>query len=303
VKYYENYSKMVANTPLVKLNNMNFPNGTNVFAKMEMLNPGGSSKDRLAKAAIEEAEKDGRLSRDSIIVEASSGNTGISLAFFSIGRGYRTIIVLPTKFSSEKRNVLLALGAEVIDTPEELGMKGAFNMVQEILGKYKNAVHLDQFSNEVNTRIHFETTGPEIYNALDGQIDYFVSGAGTGGTITGVMRYLKSKNKNVRGVLADPIGSTMGGGIDNPYRIEGIGNSFMPKIMDMSLVDEIFKISDAEAFQESKQLALREGILAGSSSGAVLAATKKLLTRVDSGNIVVLLADRGDRYLTKNLYS
>ncbi|MDR1425804.1 MAG: cysteine synthase family protein [Rickettsiales bacterium] len=303
MKYYENYSKMVANTPLVKLNNMNFPNGTNVFAKMEMLNPGGSSKDRLAKAAIEEAEKDGRLSRDSIIVEASSGNTGISLAFFSIGRGYRTIIVLPTKFSSEKRNVLLALGAEVIDTPEELGMKGAFNMVQEILGKYKNAVHLDQFSNEVNTRIHFETTGPEIYNALDGQIDYFVSGAGTGGTITGVMRYLKSKNKNVRGVLADPIGSTMGGGIDNPYRIEGIGNSFMPKIMDMSLVDEIFKISDAEAFQESKQLALREGILAGSSSGAVLAATKKLLTRVDSGNIVVLLADRGDRYLTKNLYS
>jgi cysteine synthase A len=163
-------------------------------------------------------------------------------------------------------------------------------------------VCLDQFSNEANSQVHFETTGPEIYDALEGRVDYFVSGAGTGGTITGVMRYLKSKNSNIEGILADPMGSTMGGGSENPYRIEGIGNSFVPKIMDIALVNRIFKVNDVEAFHESRQLALREGILAGSSSGAVLAATRKLASEIDGGNIVLVLADRGERYLTKNLY-
>ncbi|MDR1494657.1 MAG: cysteine synthase family protein [Rickettsiales bacterium] len=303
MKYCESYADLIAHTPLVRLGNMDFPGTVNVFAKMELLNPTGSSKDRMARAMIEAAEKEGKLSRDSIIVEASSGNAGISIAFVSISRGYHTIIVLPTKFSQEKHNLLRALGAEIVNTPKENGMKGAFDMVRKLLEKHKNAVCLDQFSNIANSRVHFETTGPEIYNALDGQIDYFVSGAGTGGTISGVMGYMKTKNKNIKGVLADPVGSTMGGGTENHYLIEGIGNSFMPKIMDMTLVDEVFKVSDAEAFSESKQLALKEGILAGSSSGAVLAAARKLSKQIDRGNIVVVLADRGDRYFSKNLYT
>ncbi|MDR3078779.1 MAG: cysteine synthase family protein [Rickettsiales bacterium] len=303
MRYYRSYADMIANTPMVRLGNMDFPSGVNVFAKMELLNPTGSSKDRMAKAMIEEAEREGLLSKNSVIVEATSGNAGISIAFVSISRGYRTLVVLPTKFSQEKHDFLRALGAEIVNTPKERGMKGAFEMVQEILKKDRNAVCLDQFSNFANSRIHFETTGPEIYDALDGQLDYFVSGAGTGGTLTGVMGYLRTKNKNIKGILADPLGSTMGGGTENHYLIEGIGNSFMPKIMDMSMVDEVFKVSDDEAFQEAKQLALREGIVAGSSSGAVLAAARKLASKITRGNIVVVLADRGDRYFSKNLYS
>jgi cysteine synthase A len=302
MKYYNSYLDMIGNTPMVKLNNMDFPTAVNVFAKMEMLNPGGSLKDRMAKGLIEAAEKSGILKNGDTIIEATAGNTGIGLALVALRKGYHIVLVVPTKFSKEKQDIMKALGAEVINTPKEEGLKGSFNKISEILKKNKNMVYLDQFSNMANPQIHFETTGREIYNDLDGQINCFVAGAGSGGTICGVLKYLKLKNNKVIGVLADPIGSTMGGGIEKYYLIEGIGNNFMPKTMDMSLIDKIFKISDQEAFNESKKLATREGILAGTSSGAVLSAARKFAENSFSGNIVVLLADRGDRYLTKGIY-
>lgn len=301
MKYYNDYIELVGNTPIVKLNRMGFPVKIGLFAKMELTNPNGSVKDRMGRAIIEAAERDGKLKKDSVIVEATAGNAGIGIAFAALGK-YPVIFVVPQKFSQEKQDIMKALGAEIINTPRELGLKGAFEKIKEILKENKNAVYLDQFSNMANPAVHFETTGREIYSDMDGQIDYFVCGAGTGGTMSGVMKYLKSKNKNIKGILADPIGSTMGGGTDNYYAIEGIGNSFMPKTMDMSLVDEVFKVSDDEAFHEVKQLVLREGILAGSSSGAVLAVARKLSEKISQGNVVVLFADRGDRYLSKNIY-
>lgn len=299
---YEDMQQLIGNTPLVKLNHLDFPEGVNLYAKLELFNPSGSVKDRIGKYMIEDAERKGILKKGSIIVEATAGNTGLGIAFAALNRGYQIIFVVPTKFSQEKQTLLRALGARIINTPRESGMLGAWKKAEEIRSTIPGAVTLEQFKNPANPLAHYETTGKEIYDDLDGNIDYLVAGAGSGGTYSGVVKYLKEKNSSIVGVLADPVGSTMGGGEHGDYDIEGIGNDFIADTMDMSLVDRVVKMTDSEAFEGARELAKKEGIIAGSSSGAALAAAKKLIADGARGNIVVIFPDRGDRYFTKNLY-
>lgn len=236
------------------------------------------------------------------MIDATAGNTGLGIAFAALNKGYRIIFVVPDKFSQEKQALLRALGAQVINTPREGGMLLASKKAAELREKTPGAISLDQFTNQANPGIHYETTGPEIYEDLGGKIDYLVGGAGSGGSFSGTVRYLKEKNPNIQGVLADPVGSTMGGGEHADYNIEGIGNDFVAETMDMSLVDQVIKITDDDAFANARYLAAKEGIIAGSSSGAALSAARKLAATGVAGNIVVILADRGDRYFTKGLY-
>jgi cysteine synthase A len=302
MRYYESMQDLIGNTPLVKLNHLGVKKGVNLFAKLELYNPSGSVKDRIGKYMIEDAERKGLLQPGSTIIEATAGNTGLGTAFAALNRGYRVIFVVPTKFSMEKQILLRALGAEIVNSPREEGMLGAARIAEEMRQSIQGAVSIEQFKNSNNPRAHYETTGPEIYRDLDGKIDYFVAGAGSGGTFTGVLRYLKEQNPAIKGILADPIGSTMGGGEHGDYNIEGIGNDFIPETMDISLVDEVVKVSDEEAFLMARNLASAEGIFAGSSSGAAVVAALKLAEKIDKGNIVTVLPDRGDRYFSKNLY-
>lgn len=294
--------ELIGNTPIVRLGHLDLPNGVNLFAKLELYNPAGSVKDRIGKYMIKDAEQKGLLKPGGTIVEGTAGNTGLGIAFAALNRGYRVIFVVPTKFSVEKQALMRALGAEIINTPREEGMLGAAKKAEELREAIPGAVALRQFYNPANPLAHYETTGPEIYRDLDGRIDYFVAGAGSGGTYSGVVRYLKEQHPNVKGILADPVGSTMGGGEHADYNIEGIGNDFIADTMDMSLVDQIYKVNDEEAFSAVRLLAAKEGIIAGSSSGAALAAAKKLIDDGARGNIVIILPDRGDRYFSKGLF-
>ena len=302
MKYYNSMQDMIGNTPLVKLNNLGIPENVNLFAKLELYNPSGSVKDRIGKYMIADAEKKGLLKPGGTIIEGTAGNTGVGIAFAALNKGYRVIFVVPTKFSEEKQTLMRALGAEIINTPREDGMLGASAKAKELEKSIPGAVSLKQFENPADPLAHYETTGPEIYSALDGNIDYLVAGAGSGGTYSGIMRYMKEKNPKISGILADPVGSTMGGGEHGDYNIEGIGNDFIADTMDMSLVDKVIKITDDDAFGGSRELAKKEGIFAGSSSGGALAEAKKLVESGVTGNIVVVLPDRGDRYFSKNLY-
>lgn len=299
---YNDMQQLIGNTPLVKLNHIDLPDGVNLYAKLELYNPSGSVKDRIGKYMIEDAQKRGILKKGGTIVEATAGNTGLGIAFAALNKGYRIIFVVPTKFSEEKQTLLRALGAEIINTPREGGMLGAWDKAEKIRRSIPGAVTLEQFKNQANPRAHYETTGKEIYDDLNGEIDYLVAGAGSGGTYSGVVKYLKEQNKDITGVLADPVGSTMGGGEHGDYNIEGIGNDFIADTMNMSLVDKVVKMTDDEAFAGARELALKEGIFAGSSSGAALAAAKKLINSGARGNIVMILPDRGDRYFSKHLY-
>jgi len=299
---FEDMQQLIGNTPLVRLRHSGFPEGIRVYAKLELYNPSGSVKDRIGKYMIEDAEKRGLLVPGGTIVEGTAGNTGLGIAFAALNRGYRLIMVVPKKFSEEKQALLRALGAEVINTPREEGMLGAEKKAEEIIRSIPNAISLEQFRNPANPLAHYETTGPEIWADLGADIDYFVAGAGSGGTFTGIVRYLKEQKQEIKAVLADPVGSTMGGGEHGDYNIEGIGNDFIADTMDMSLVDEVIKINDDEAFEEARLLARNEGIIAGSSSGANIAAIRKLARRIGSGTIVTVLPDRGERYLSKNLF-
>lgn len=294
--------KLVGNTPLVELTNLGLKGSVRLFAKLELFNPGGSVKDRVGRYMIADAEKRGVLKKGGTIVEGTAGNTGIGIAFAALNRGYRVIFVVPEKFSEEKQVLMKALGAEIIHTPREEGMLGATRKTEEVRKSIPGAVSLKQFENPANPLAHYETTGPEIWRDLDGKIDYLVAGAGSGGTYSGVVKYLKEQNPSIRGILADPVGSTMGGGEHADYDIEGIGNDFIADTMDMSLVDQVIKINDTEAFEGARKLALKEGIFAGSSSGAALAAAEKLAASGAEGNIAVILPDRGDRYFSKHLY-
>lgn len=302
MSYYNSMQELIGNTPIVKLNNIGIPSDVNLFAKLELYNPSGSVKDRIGKYMIKDAENKGLLKKGGTIVEATAGNTGLGIAFAALNKGYRIIFVVPTKFSQEKQTLLKALGAEIINTPREGGMLGASEKAEELRRTIPGAISLEQFKNQSNPQAHYETTGAEIYRDLDGRIDYLVAGAGSGGTYTGVVRYLKEYNPDIQGVLADPVGSTMGGGEHGDYDIEGIGNDFIADTMDMSLVDRVVKITDDDAFYGARLLAKKEGIFAGSSSGAALIAAKKLIDSGAKGNIVVIFPDRGDRYFTKNLY-
>ncbi|MGO5091127.1 cysteine synthase family protein [Clostridium sporogenes] len=302
MKYLDSIKELIGNTPILKLNNLNIKPDVNIFVKLEINNPGGSVKDRIGIYMIEQAEKEGKLKKGYTIVEATAGNTGIGVGLAAINKGYDVIFVVPEKFSVEKQTLMRALGAKIINTPKKDGMLGAVAKANELLETIENSISLKQFENEANPLAHYKTTGPEIYDDMEGKIDYFVSGAGSGGTFTGVMKFLKEKDENIKGILADPKGSTMGGGEKESYDIEGIGNDFIPNTMDMDLVDKVIKISDDEAYEMVKLLALKEGLIVGSSSGAAVSATLKLADKIHKGNIVTVLPDRGDRYFSKNIY-
>ncbi len=300
--YFESTQALTGNTPIVKLSHIDLPDGVNLFAKLELFNPAGSVKDRVGKAMIEDAEQTGRLKPGGTIIETTAGNTGLGIAFAALNKGYRIIFVVPTKFSEEKQTLLRALGAEVVNTPREEGMLGASAKAEALRAEIPGAISLGQFVNPANPRVHYETTGPEIYRDLNGKTDFLIAGAGSGGTYSGVVKYLKEQNTAIRGILADPVGSTMGGGAHGDYDIEGIGNDFIADTMDMSLVDQVVKITDAEAFDGARKLARKEGVFAGSSSGAALAAAKKFALAGNRGNFVIILPDRGDRCFSKHLY-
>ncbi len=300
--YYDSMRELIGHTPLVRLKSIALPKRVSLFAKLELYNPSGSVKDRIGESMIKDAEKKGLLKPGGTIVEATAGNTGLGIAFAALNRGYRIIFVVPTKFSEEKQILMRALGAEIVHTPREDGMLGAARKAEELRTSIPGAVTLEQFKNPANPLAHYNTTGPEIYEDLGGKIDYLIAGAGSGGTYTGVVRYLKEQNTDIKGVLADPAGSAIGGGEHADYEIEGIGNDFIADTMDMSLVDRVIKINDTEAVTGVRELAAREGIIAGSSSGAAFAAAKKLADEGATGNIVIILPDRGDRYFTKGIF-
>lgn len=302
---YMDIRSMVGNTPVLKLNHLGIEGispKVNIYAKLELMNPGGSIKDRVGIYMIDDAVKRGILKPGGTIIDATAGNTGIGIALAALNQGFRVIFTVPTKFSVEKQQIMKALGAEIIHTPREEGMLGAENKAEELLKTIEGSVSLRQFRNPANPLAHYETTGPEIYRQLDGQIDYFVAGAGSGGTFSGVMKYLKEQNQNIQGVLADPYGSIIGGGDHHDYEIEGIGNDFIADTMDVSFIDKVIKVEDEEAFAASRMLAAKEGLLIGSSSGAALHAAITLAKQIEEGNIVTLFPDRGDRYLSKGLF-
>ena len=300
--YYESMQALIGHTPLVRLSHVGVPEGVKLFAKLELWNPSGSVKDRTGLYMVNAALEEGSLKPGGTIIEATAGNTGLGIAFAALNRGLRVIFVVPNKFSQEKQILLRALGAELINTPREEGMLGAEKKAEELLKTIPGAVSLRQFRNPANPRAHYETTGPEIYKDLNGHVNYVVAGAGSGGTYSGILHYLKEKNPKIQGVLADPVGSTIGGGEHGDYNIEGIGNDFIADTMDISLVDRVIKINDEDAFGGARELAQKEGIIAGSSSGAAFAAAKKLIAAAARGNIVFVAPDRGDRYFSKGLY-
>lgn len=303
MKYYNDVRELIGHTPIVKLNHMDFASNRSVFAKLELFNPGGSVKDRMGTALVRDAEERGVLKPGYTILEATAGNAGIGIALAAIGKGYHVIFAVPEKFSEEKQVLMHAFGAEIVHTPREDGMQGAIAKVEQLKREIPNAVTLNQFSNPQNPLVHYQTTGPEIYEDLDGKIDYIIAGAGSGGTLSGVAKYIKEQNSRVKVIMADPLGSTMGGGEPGCYAIEGIGNTFMPATMDIALVDEVYKIKDEEAISEIRLLAAKEGILAGTSSGAALSAARKAAGKVPEGsNLVVILPDRGDRYFSKHIF-
>ena len=300
--YYENIQQLIGKTPLVRLKHIGLPEKVQLFAKLEYWNPSGSVKDRIGLYMLRDAEQRGILAPGGTIVEATAGNTGLGIAMAALNKGYEIIFVVPTKFSQEKQALLKALGATVINTPREKGMLGAEEKAEELVKEIPGAISLKQFENPANPLAHYETTGKEIYDDLEGKLDYFIAGAGSGGTYTGVVKYLKEKDPKIKGILADPIGSTMGGGEHADYDIEGIGNDFIPATMDMGLADGVIKISDTEAFEGARMLARKEGMFVGSSSGAAITGAMKLADEIGQGTIVTLFPDRGDRYFSKNLY-
>ena len=300
--YYNSMKELIGNTPLIKLNHLGVKTGVNLFAKLELYNPAGSVKDRTATYMINDAEKKGLLKKGGTIIEGTAGNDGIGIAFAALNRGYKVIFVVPLKFSAEKQAIMKALGAEIVNTPREEGMLGAVRKANELKEQIPGAVSLGQFVNQSNPLAHYATTGPEIYKDLDGQVDYVVAGAGSGGTYSGILKYIKEKNPFTKGILADPVGSTIGGGEHGDYNIEGIGNDFIAGTMDMKLVDRVIKVNDKQAFSAAREVARKEGILAGSSSGAALAAALKLANEIEHGNIVTVFPDRGDRYFSTGLF-
>lgn len=306
-KIYTSVTEMVGNTPLLELGNLARKHGlkARVLAKLESKNPGGSVKCRIAKNMIETAEREGKLKEGSVIIEPTSGNTGIGLAFIAAAKGYRIILTMPETMSIERRKLLAAYGAELVLTEGPKGMKGAIAKAEELVRETPNSFMPSQFDNPANPQIHFLTTGPEIYNDTDGKVDFFVGGVGTGGTITGVGEYLKSKNKNVKIVAVEPKDSPMlSEGKAGPHKIQGIGAGFVPSILNTSIYDEIVTVETEEAFAASRDLARTEGVLAGISSGAALHVALNLARRDENAGktIVVLLPDSGERYLSTALF-
>jgi len=304
---YEKATELIGNTPLLKLNNFNakYSTGADIYGKLEYLNPAGSVKDRIALAMIDDAEKSGKLKPGSVIIEPTSGNTGIGLASVAAARGYRIIITMPETMSVERRNLLKAYGAQLVLTEGSLGMKGAIAKAQELADSTPDSFIPGQFVNPANPKTHELTTGPEIWKDLDGKVDAFVAGVGTGGTLTGVGKYLKSQNPDVKIFAVEPAGSpVLSEGKAGAHKIQGIGAGFVPETLDITVYDEIIKVENDDAFKTGRDFARAEGVLVGISSGAALWAAVQVSKRDEfkGKNIVALLPDTGDRYLSTPLY-
>lgn len=308
MRIYRKATELIGNTPLLELGNYEKAKGleATILAKLEYLNPAGSVKDRIALAMLDDAEQRGLLKPDSVIIEPTSGNTGIGLAAVAAARGYRVILTMPETMSVERRSLLRAYGAELVLTEGVKGMKGAIAKAQELAAQTKNSFLPGQFTNPANPRAHRETTGPEIWRDTDGKVDIFVAGVGTGGTVTGVGEYLKTQNPAVRIVAVEPAGSpVLSGGASGPHKIQGIGAGFVPDTLNRAVLDEILPVENEDAFAAGRELARREGVLAGISSGAAIHAATVLARRPENrGKIIVaLLPDTGDRYLSTPLFS
>ncbi len=299
MKIYKNIENLVGNTPILKLGQ------SNIYAKLEGDNPAGSAKDRVALYIINEAERSGELKTGGTIIEATSGNTGIGLAAIGAARGYRVIIVMPDTMSKERMMLMRAYGAELVLTPGALGMSGAVDKANELKKSIDGAFIAGQFENEANPKAHFETTGPEIYEALDGKVDILVAGVGTGGTLTGTGKFLRSKLPDVKLVAVEPYDSPLlSEGRSGAHGLQGIGANFVPRVLDRTVIDEIVTVKTDEAFAAARELAKNEGILVGISSGAALFAAQRLAAREENKdkNIVVILPDSGERYLSSGLF-
>ncbi len=305
---YKSVSELAGNTPLFKAERYAEFCGVkaNVLAKLEYFNPAGSVKDRVAVAMINDAEKSGKLRSGGTIIEPTSGNTGIGLAAVGVSRGYRVILTMPETMSIERRKLIMAYGAEIVLTEGAKGMKGAIAKAEELNAQIQGSVIMGQFVNPANPRAHFDTTGPEIWRDTDGKIDIFVAGVGTGGTVTGAGRYLKSKNKNIKIVAVEPdTSAVLGGGKAGAHKLQGIGAGFVPEVLDTAVYDEIVGVSAENAYFAARTLAKTEGLLVGISSGAALWAATELGKRKENAgkNIVVLLPDGGGRYLSTELFN
>lgn len=306
-KIAKKLTDLIGDTPLLELGTYRDENNleANLIAKVEYFNPLGSVKDRVANAMIETAIKEGKINKDTVIIEPTSGNTGIGLAFVTATKGLHLILTMPETMSIERRRIVAALGAEVVLTPGAEGMKGAIAKAEALKEEYGNAFIPQQFENEANPKIHFETTGPEIWRDTDGKVDIFVAGVGTGGTVTGIGKYIKSQNPNAKIVAVEPATSAvLSGKKPGPHKIQGIGAGFVPKVLDLDIVDEIIPVENDDAFNASRAVAKAEGLLVGISAGASIYAATELAKRHENKgkNIVILLPDTGERYLSTTLF-
>ena len=308
MRTFDKITDLIGGTPILKLNNYIALNElpANIYAKLEYFNPAGSVKDRIAKAMIDDAEAKGALKPGAVIIEPTSGNTGIGLAAVAASKGYRIILTMPETMSVERRNLLKAYGAELVLTDGAKGMKGAIAKAEELAQQIECGFIPSQFTNSANPTAHFNTTGPEIWEDTDGKVDIFVAGVGTGGTVSGVGKYLKSKNPNVKVVAVEPAGSpVLSKGVAGPHKIQGIGAGFVPETLDTKIYDEIIAVENEDAFATGRTLARKEGLLVGISSGAAVYAATQLAKRPENKgkNIVVLLPDTGDRYLSTPMFA
>lgn len=308
MRTFDKITDLIGGTPILKLNNYIALNElpANIYAKLEYFNPAGSVKDRIAKAMIDDAEAKGALKPGAVIIEPTSGNTGIGLAAVAASKGYRIILTMPETMSVERRNLLKAYGAELVLTDGAKGMKGAIAKAEELAQQIEGGFITSQFTNSANPTAHFNTTGPEIWEDTDGKVDIFVAGVGTGGTVSGVGKYLKSKNPNVKVVAVEPAGSpVLSKGVAGPHKIQGIGAGFVPETLDTKIYDEIIAVENEDAFATGRTLARKEGLLVGISSGAAVYAATQLAKRPENKgkNIVVLLPDTGDRYLSTPMFA
>ncbi len=304
-KAYDSVTGSIGRTPLIRINRLGPAGGATIYAKCEFFNPLNSVKDRIGNAMIADAEKRGIINKETQIIEPTSGNTGIALAFVCAAKGYKLTLTMPESMSVERRALLRVMGANLVLTPAAEGMRGAINAASELVEKTDNAWMPQQFENPANPAIHEATTGPEIWDALDGNVDAIISGVGTGGTITGVARYIKKKNPNFKAIAVEPTTSpVIGGGKPGRHRIQGIGAGFIPKNLDTSIVDEVVTVDDEEAFEWGRQLASQEGLVAGISSGANMCAAAKVAARPEfqGKRIVTVMCSLGERYLSTPLF-